>query len=135
MDKISSFQDYQYQYEKSISNPEGFWSDIASSFEWMRKWDAVLNWDFDRFDVKWFNGAKLNITVNCLDRHAATSPDRIAVIWEGNDPAEANRVFTYQELLDDVCRCANGLKSLGVQKGDRVCLYMPMVPELLIAVL
>ena len=135
MDKIDSIADYQHQYQKSLSDPEGFWADVASSFDWMRKWDSVLSWDFDRFDVKWFLGGKLNITVNCLDRHAAVSPDRVAVIWEGNEPAEPNRVFTYQELLNEVCRCANGLKSLGVQKGDRVCLYMPMVPELLVAVL
>lgn len=135
MDKINSFEDYQVQYRKSMEDPERFWSDIASGYEWMRPWKEVLRWDFDRFDVKWFQGGKLNITVNCLDRHAKSNPNRIAVIWEGNEPSEPNRIFTYQELLDQVCKCANGLKSLGVTKGDRVCLYMPMVPELLIAVL
>lgn len=135
MHKINSIEDYQVQYQRSLEDPHGFWSQIASGYEWMKEWDDVLEWDFDRFDVKWFLGGKLNITVNCLDRHARTNPDRIAVIWEGNESSEPNRSFTYQELLDEVCRCANGLKSLGVQKGDRVCLYMPMVPELLFTVL
>ncbi|MFM8950593.1 MAG: acetate--CoA ligase [Bacteroidota bacterium] len=133
--QITTFEDYKKAYHHSITNPEGFWSEVASSFQWMRKWERVLSWDFNSFDVRWFEGAELNITVNCLDRHVATNPDRTAFIWEGNDPKEPNRKFSYKELLEEVSRFANALKSLNVTKGDRVCIYMPMVPELVIAVL
>ncbi|MFM7767799.1 MAG: AMP-binding protein, partial [Bacteroidota bacterium] len=133
--QITTFEDYKKAYHHSITNPEGFWSEVASSFQWMRKWERVLSWDFNSFDVRWFEGAELNITVNCLDRHVATNPDRTAFIWEGNDPKEPNRKYSYKELLEEVSRFANALKSLNVSKGDRVCIYMPMVPELVIAVL
>ncbi|MFN5325032.1 MAG: acetate--CoA ligase [Bacteroidota bacterium] len=133
--RISSIEEYQSHYQRSVSDPEGFWSDVASGFYWNKKWDRVLEWDFDSFDVKWFLGGKLNITINCLDRHVKTNPNRTAIIWEGNDPNEPNRYYSYSQLLDEVCKCANALKSIGVRKGDRVCIYMPMVPELLFSVL
>ncbi|MFN9597186.1 MAG: acetate--CoA ligase [Bacteroidota bacterium] len=133
--QIKTFEDYQQAYHHSTTDAEGFWSDVANSFQWMRKWDRVLSWDFNSFDVRWFEGAELNITVNCLDRHVATNPDRIAFVWEGNDPQEPNRKYSYKELLEEVNRFSNALKSLNVVKGDRVCIYMPMVPELVIAVL
>lgn len=133
--QIKTFEDYKKAYQHSITDPEGFWSDVAYSFQWMRKWDRVLSWDFNSFDVRWFEGAELNITVNCLDRHVSISPDRTAFVWEGNDPKEPNRKYSYRELLKEVNRFSNALKSLNVTKGDRVCIYMPMVPELVIAVL
>ena len=133
--QIKTFEDYQQAYHHSTTDAEGFWSDVANSFQWMRKWDRVLSWDFNSFDVRWFEGAELNITVNCLDRHVATNPDRIAFVWEGNDPSEPNRTYSYKELLEEVNRFANALKSLNIVRGDRVCIYMPMVPELVIAVL
>jgi acetyl-CoA synthetase len=133
--QIRTFEQYQEDYQRSVADPLSFWSEVASSFQWMKGWEQVLSWDFLTFDVKWFAGAKLNITVNCLDRHVAINPERTAFIWEGNDPLEPNRIYTYRQLLEAVCKCANGLKSLGVSKGDRVCIYMPMVPELIISVL
>ena len=133
--QIKTFDQYQKEYQRSLDDPSAFWTDVAANFQWMQPWDQVLSWDFKSFDVKWFAGAKLNITVNCLDRHVAINPNRTAFIWEGNDPSEPNRIYTYRQLLEEVCKCANALKSLGVCKGDRVCIYMPMVPELVVSVL
>jgi acetyl-CoA synthetase len=133
--RITSISEYHSEYQKSVSDPEGFWSDVAGNFNWIRPWDTVLQWDFDRFNVRWFEGAQLNITLNCLDRHASQHPDKTAIIWEGNDPSEPNRTLTYRELLDEVCRFGNVLRSKGIGKGDRVCVYMPMVPELAVTVL
>ncbi len=133
--RITSLSQYHETYRKSVEQPEAFWADVASEFQWKRKWDRVLDWNFDSFDVKWFSGGKLNITENCLDRHLASRGEQIAILWEGNDPAEPNRSLTYRQLHEQVCRFSNVMKSHGIGKGDRVCIYMPMVPELAIAVL
>lgn len=134
-DLIKSFEKYKEEYQKSVENPESFWDDKASTFTWRKKWDKTLEWNFDEPNVKWFVGGKLNITENCLDRHLATKQDQPAIIWEPNNPEEANITLTYKELLEQVCLMANVLRKNGVSKGDRVCIYMPMVPELAIAVL
>ncbi len=133
--QIQSFDQYQEAYERSVQDPEGFWAEQAETFYWRRKWDQVLDWDFRKPDVKWFLGGKLNITENCLDRHIETRGDQVAILWEPNDPTAPAQSFTYKELLEAVCQTANALKANGVQKGDRVCFYMPMVPQLAIAVL
>lgn len=133
--KITSFAEYEETYKKSVENPELFWSEIAESFQWKQKWNKVLEWNFTEPKVQWFLNGKLNITENCLDRYVETQPDKPAIIWESNDVNEANRTITYKELHAEVCRFANVLQNNGIEKGDRVCLYMPMVPELAIAVL
>ena len=120
----------------AAADPEAFWADIARHYEWMSPWDAVCDWEFETPRVRWFDGAELNITANCLDRHvAAGHGDRTAILWEPNDPSDPTTSITYAELLDRVCRFANVLKGRGVKKGDRVALYLPMVPELAVAVL
>ncbi len=134
-EQIKTIEQYHSVYKKSVDQPEQFWEQIASNFIWKRKWDKVLQWDFDQFNVKWFDGAQLNITENCLDRNVKQQPDKIAIIWEPNDPTEASRKITYDELLKEVCRAANMLKKFGVKKGDRVCIYMPMIPEVAFAML
>ncbi|MDR3715471.1 MAG: acetate--CoA ligase [Puia sp.] len=133
--QIKSLEEYQSVYKKSVEDPEGFWEEIAGNFLWHRKWDRVLDWNFSEPSVKWFSGAKLNITENCLDRHLKERGDQPAIIWEPNDPEENYRVLSYKELHFKVCQFANVLKNNGVRKGDRICIYMPMVPELAIAVL
>ncbi|MCL4109858.1 UNVERIFIED_CONTAM: hypothetical protein GTU68_028767 [Idotea baltica] len=133
--QIKDLKDYKDTYEYSIKDPEGFWGKEAESFEWIKKWDKVLDWNFDGPKVEWFKGAKLNITVNCLDRHIEKKGDQTALLWEGNDPLAPSQHITYSELLAKVCQCANALKELGIEKGDRVVFYMPMVPELAIGVL
>jgi acetyl-CoA synthetase len=135
MSRITSFEHYQSEYKKSIDQPEKFWEEIASEFYWRKKWDKVLEWNFEKPDVKWFTGGKFNITENCLDRHLETRGEQIAFYFEPNDPKEASRKITYRELHEEVCRFANVLRKKGIRKGDRVCLYMPMVPELAITVL
>lgn len=135
MKKISSFEEYKSEYEASVANPDGFWARQAESFQWMRPWDKVLEWEFKTPSVKWFSGGKLNITENCLDRHLATQGEKTAILWEPNDPNEVPQHITYRELHQRVCRMANVLKRNGAKKGDRICLYMPMVPELAFAVL
>ena len=135
MSSIKIFTDYQTAYQKSVADPEAFWAEIAQEFQWRKPWTKTLEWNFEEPSIKWFQGGKLNITENCLDRHLATRPDQPAIIWEPNDPAEAGVTLTYRMLHDQVCRFANVLKRNGVTKGDRVCIYMPMVPELAIAVL
>lgn len=132
---IDSEEKYKKIYEKSVSDPEGFWGDIADSFRWKKKWDKVLEWDFIKPDVKWFVNGKLNITENILDRHLTDKADKPAIIWEANDINEEGKTYTYLQLYEAVCQFANSLKKLGIKKGDRVCIYMPMVPELAIAVL
>ncbi len=132
---IRSFGEYQKEYQKSVDNPESFWAEKASSFVWRKKWDKVLQWNFEDPDIKWFQGGKLNITENCLDRHIPLRKNKNAILWEPNNPNEKARSLTYGELLEAVCRFANVLRKNGVGKGDRVCIYMPMVPELAIAVL
>ena len=133
--QIKSVDQYNVAYEKSVNDPEGFWGDVAASFYWRKKWDKVLEWDFKKPTIKWFAGGKLNITENCLDRHLDTLGNTPAIIWESNDPDEHHRVLTYRDLHTKVMQFANVLKNNGVQKGDRVCIYMGMVPELAIAVL
>ena len=133
--QLKNFEDYQQAWQHSVTDPEGFWANVADHFYWRRKWDNVLEWNFKEPDVKWFSGAKLNITENCLDRHLSTLANQPAIIWEPNDPEEKHRVLTYRELFNKVCQFANVLKNNGVKKGDRVCIYMGMIPELAIAVL
>ncbi|MEE1885016.1 acetate--CoA ligase [Pedobacter flavus] len=133
--KIESFQEYQSAYQKSVQDPASFWSDVADNFLWINRWNKVLEWDFNGPDIKWFEGGTLNITDNCLDRHLITQPDDIAYIFEPNDPEKEHVTLTYKVLHERVCRTANILKRNGVKKGDRVCIYMPMVPELTIALL
>lgn len=133
--QITSFEDYKAQYAKSTEDPEGFWAGIASHYQWQQPWHNVLEWNFNEPNVKWFLGGKLNITENCLDRHLDTRGDKTAILWESNFPDRENIHLTYRQLHAQVCRFANALKNRGIQKGDRVCLYMPMIPELTIAVL
>jgi acetyl-CoA synthetase len=133
--QIKSLEQYQQDYRKSIDDPAGFWADVATHFQWRKKWDTVLEWNFKEPKIEWFRGGKLNITENCLDRHIATKGDQPALLWEPNAPDERNRTLSYKKLLERVCQFAQVLKNNGVQKGDRVCIYMGMIPELAIAVL
>jgi acetyl-CoA synthetase len=136
--QITSLEQYNEAYKKSVEDPENFWAAIAENFLWKKKWDKVLSWNFTGADapqVKWFEGAKLNITENCLDRHLEKSGDVPALIWEPNDPGEHYRMLTYKQLHEKVCEFGNVLKNNGVKKGDRICIYMGMIPELAIAVL
>jgi acetyl-CoA synthetase len=133
--QIKSLEEYKSVYNKSVMDPEGFWGDIASHFYWRKRWDKVLDWNFKDPKVEWFIGGKLNITENCLDRHLGSFGNRPAIIWEPNDPEEHHRILTYRELHAKVIQFANVLKNNGIQRGDRVCIYMGMVPELAIAVL
>ncbi len=135
MERITTFEQYQQAYKNSVENPEAFWAEQAELFTWRRKWDKTLEWNFNEPDVKWFSGGKLNITENCLDRHLEKRGDQTALIWEPNNPDEAAKKISYKELHSEVCRFANVLKHNGAKKGDRICIYMPMVPELTIAVL
>jgi len=132
---ITTFEEYKKEYAKSINNPEAFWDDKANNFTWQKKWDTVLQWDFTKPEIKWFEEGKLNITENCLDRHLEKRGNQTAIKWVANNPKEAIRNISYKELHTEVCKFANVLKNNGVKKGDRICLYMPMVPELAIAVL
>ena len=133
--QISSLEQYHADYKLSVEDPEGFWGDIASQFYWRKPWNKVLSWNFREPNIKWFEGGKLNITENCLDRHVAKLGDMPAIIWEPNDPNEQSQTLTYSQLLFRVKQFANVLKNNGVKKGDRICIYMGMVPELVIAVL
>ncbi|MCX8020125.1 MAG: acetate--CoA ligase [Chitinophagaceae bacterium] len=133
--QITSVEQYKEYYKKSIESPELFWDEIARNFHWKKKWETVLEWNFTEPRVRWFEGAKLNITENCIDRHLETAAQRTAIIWEPNDPSEAVRLITYDDLHKNVCTAARMLKNLGVNKGDRVCIYMGMVPELVFTVL
>lgn len=133
---IKHLEEYFKVYRKSVREPEIFWEEIAEEhFLWRKRWDNVLSWDFTKPEVKWFEGAKLNITENCIDRHLRTKGDKTAILFEPNDPNEAAQHISYNELSERVNRFANVLKSKGVQKGDRVCIYLPMIPELAISVL
>jgi len=132
---IGSLDQYRDLYEKSMSDPDTFWSEVADRITWYKKWDTVREFDFVKGNIKWFDGAKLNVSYNCLDRHVeAGHGDQTAIIWEGNNPEE-DQALTYSELLAEVQKFANVLKSLGVEKGDRVCLYMQMIPQLPVAML
>tara|TARA_B100001094_G_scaffold319030_1_gene363318 strand:- start:2184 stop:4079 length:1896 start_codon:yes stop_codon:yes gene_type:complete len=132
---IKSFEKYKKEYEKSIKHPEDFWEEKARNFSWRKRWRNVLSWDFTKPEIKWFEGGKLNITENCLDRHLEKKGNQTAIKWIANDPQEKNINLSYKDLYTQVCKCANVLRKNGVKKGDRICLYMPMVPELAIAVL
>jgi acetyl-CoA synthetase len=126
---------YAAMYRRSVEDPEGFWAEQAESFlTWSQPWQRVLDWDFTRAHIRWFEGGKLNVSVNCLDRHLATRGEQTALIWESDDPAIDRRI-SYRELHEEVCRFGNVLKSRGVNKGDRVCIYMPMIPEAVAAML
>lgn len=133
--QIKSFDEYKSTYNYSVTEPEKFWAEIAENFLWKKKWDQVLDWNFTEPKIKWFSGAKLNITENCLDRHLETLGDKPAIVWEPNDPEEHHRTLTYKQLHQKVCQFAHVLQNNGAKKGDRICIYMPMVPELAIAVL
>jgi acetyl-CoA synthetase len=133
--KITSFGDYQETYNRSVSDPEGFWNEQASTFQWKKPYKQVVKWNFRQPQVKWFTGGKLNITENVLDRHLPVRAKQTAILWEPNDPNARIRKITYRQLYQQVCQFANALKAQGIKKGDRVCIYMPMVPELAVAVL
>jgi acetyl-CoA synthetase len=135
---ITSMDQYKTMYDRSINDPEGFWTEVAEDFHWFRKWDTVRQYNYNvksgAIDIKWFEGATTNITHNCLDRHLATRGDQTAIIWEGNDPSE-DSTLTYKQLHEQVCKFANVLKAHGVKKGDRVSIYLPMIPELAVAMM
>jgi acetyl-CoA synthetase len=135
---IQNMDQYRKMYERSIKDPEGFWAEQAEQFVWFKKWDRVRDFNYNvkkgKIFIEWFQGGKTNITVNCLDRHIESRGDQTAILWEGNEPGET-RSLTYKELLDQVCRFSNVLKKHGVKKGDRVSIYMPMIPELAVAML
>ena len=133
---IKNLEEYFQVYRKSVREPENFWAEIAEEhFTWRKKWDNVLSWDFTKPEVKWFENAKLNITENCIDRHLLTRGEKTAIIWEPNDSNDEAQHITYNQLHKKVNKFANVLKSKGIQKGDRVCIYLPMIPELAYAVL
>jgi len=130
-------QQYQEMYQRSVDDPDGFWAEQAEQYlSWDKKWDTVSNWSYDQnnLHIKWFEGGKLNVSYNCIDRHLATRANQTAIIWEGDDPNDSKHI-TYQQLHEEVCKLANVLKSRGVKKGDRVCIYMPMIPEAAYAML
>ncbi len=133
--QISNLEEYHQAYQKSIKQPAQFWEEIAQNFIWKKKWDSVSEWNFKDPKIEWFKGAQLNITENCLDRHLNKFGDQAAIIWEPNNPNEQNRVLTYNDLYKQVCQFSHVLKNNGVKKGDTVCIYMGMIPELAIAVL
>jgi acetyl-CoA synthetase len=133
--QITSLEQYHNEYKQSVENPELFWDNIANEFTWKQKWTKTLEWNFDSPDIKWFINGKFNITENAIDRHLATKAHQTAFIWEPNAVDGTHRIITYQNLHDEVCKVANTLKSLGVKKGDRVCIYMPMIPETVFAML
>ena len=133
--QIKSLEEYKTAYKESVDNPENFWAAVAENFQWRKKWDKVLDWNFTEPKIEWFKGGKLNITENCIDRHLKTMADKPAIIWEPNNPEERVRVVTYARLHKRVCQVAQMLVNNGVKKGDRVCIYMGMVPELAYAVL
>jgi acetyl-CoA synthetase len=133
--QIKTFAEYKKAYKESVKDPEAFWEEIANTFTWQKKWDKTLEWDFTKPEVKWFQGGKLNITENCLDRHLEKLANKTAIIWEPNDPDEESRYISYRQLFVKVSHFANVLKNNGIKKGDKVCIYMPMIPELAIAML
>ena len=133
--QIKSLEQYYSDYDKSVEDPEGFWSSVAENFLWKKKWDRVLDWNFTEPKIEWFKGGKLNITENCIDRHLETKGEDPAFIWEPNNPEDRTRTVTYNRLHKRVCQFAQVLKNNGVKKGDRVVIYMGMVPELAYAVL
>ena len=135
MQRINSLSEYFKKYELSEKDPESFWSEIADSFTWKKKWDKVLNWDFEKVNINWFQNAKLNITENIFERNLKLRGDKTAIIWEPNDPSESPIYLSYNQLYEETCRFSNALRAKGIKKGDRVIIYMPMVPEAAIAML
>ncbi|MEO1435514.1 MAG: acetate--CoA ligase [Bacteroidota bacterium] len=133
--QIKNLDQYKEAYQQSVENPEAFWAEQAETFQWRKKWDKVLDWNFREPNVNWFVNGKLNITENCLDRHLKDRGDQIAILWEPNDPDAGAQTYTFKELHAEVCKTANALKAMDIKKGDRICFYMPMVPELAIGVL
>ena len=133
--QVTSLEQYHQDYKKSVEDPEGFWASVANHFYWRKKWDKVLEWNFKEPKVEWFRGGKLNITENCIDRNLKALGDKPAIIWEPNNPEERTRIVTYNRLHKRVCQFAQVLRNNGVKKGDRVCIYMGMVPELAYAIL
>ena len=134
--KLKTKEEFSKAQQRAVTDPESFWGEIASTFVWKTSFENVVQYDWnDTHSTEWFSGGKLNITESCLDRHVETNPDKLALIWEPNEPQDTAVKLTYKELLDAVCKFANGLNNLGVTKGDRICIYLPMVPELTIAVL
>lgn len=133
--RIKNYEEYQKTYKESTTHPEAFWEQVAEKFTWHKKWSKTLEWDFSKPEIKWFQGGKLNITENCLDRHLPTIGNKTAILWEPNDPTEKAQHITYKELHEKVQHFSNVLKNNGIQKGDRVCIYLPMIPELAIATL
>jgi acetyl-CoA synthetase len=131
---IKTLEEYKKLYKKSIDDPDGFWGEQAKELDWYKKWDKVSEWDFNKPELKWFKGGKLNVSYNCLDRHLATKANKAALIWQG-EPLEESKTYTYQQLYYHVCKFANVLKKHGVKRGDRVSIYLPMIPELPIAML
>ena len=133
--KIQSLSEYFQEYQESIQQPEEFWSRIAKNFHWKKTWDSVLSWNFEGPEVKWFENAQLNITENIFERQLSTHGEKTAILWEPNDPKEPERSISYNELFQLTCQFSNALESQGIQKGDRVIIYMPMIPEAVIAML
>jgi acetyl-CoA synthetase len=135
---IKNLDQYKDMYDRSVNDPDGFWGEVANEFHWFKKWDRVRDFNYDRrtgkVHIEWFAGGKTNITYNALDRHLATRGDQVAIIWEGNEPTETRKI-TYRELHEQVCKFANVLKAQGVKKGDRVSIYMQMIPELAVAMM
>ena len=133
---IQSLEQYRDKYRQSVEDPDDFWSTVADRITWFKRWQTVSQYDFVNGNIKWFEGAVLNASYNCLDRHVKNGHgDQLAIIWESNDPEEANQTFTYSELLWQVQKFANVLKNHGIRKGDRVCIYMQMIPQLPVAML
>jgi acetyl-CoA synthetase len=135
MIKINSFEEYKEQYKISVEQPEKFWDTVANEFVWNKKWSKVVEWDFDEPKINWFINGQLNITQNCIDRHLPHNANKTAFIFEPNNPNEKNEIISYQQLHDEVCKLANVLKKMGVTKSDRVCIYMPMIPQAVYAML
>lgn len=133
--RITSFNEYQSEYQKSVNNPESFWKEKAETFDWMKSPNNILEWNFSEPNVKWFQDGELNITVNMLDRHVKSTPDKIAFYWEPNNSENERKSITYKELYTEVCKLSNAMRSLGVGKGDRVCIYMPMVLEAVVSII
>lgn len=133
--RIRTKEDYDKAYQESVDHPEQFWSRIADNFDWKKPYDKVLDWEFKTPSIKWFEGGQINMSENCLDRHVKTQPDKTAILWEPNDPNDDHVAWTYRELHEKVCKFANVLKANNITKGDRVCIYMPMVPQLAVALL
>ncbi|NQW28044.1 MAG: AMP-binding protein, partial [Flammeovirgaceae bacterium] len=133
--KIETLSDYIHEYEKSVNDPEKFWGEIANTFNWQKPYEKVLDWNFDKPEIKWFVNGKLNITENIFERNLIELGDKPAIIWEPSNPEEASITLTYQILFEKTCQLANAMQTHGIKKGDRVVIYMPMVPEAAIAML